>query len=351
MSTHDPKLDAFLEKMIHEMGAATSAALVLVGDKLGLYQALAENGPLNSEELAGRTGTTERYVREWLAGQAAAGYVNHDAATGTFEMTAEQAAVFADPDSPVFLAGGFYGIASLFIDEPKITSAFRTGEGVGWEQHSECLFCGTEKFFRPGYMSNLTSEWIPALDGVQQKLQRGAAVADIGCGHGVSTSVMAGAFPQSRFFGFDYHEPSIVRARELAREQGVENVTFDVASAKTFPGNDYDLVAFFDCLHDMGDPVGAAAHVLQSLRSDGTCLIVEPFAHDTLSENLNPIGRMYYAFSTMVCTPASMAQEVGLALGAQAGEKRIRAVLESAGFTRFRRATETPFNLVLEARP
>ncbi len=344
------KLEEFLGKMVNEMGAATSAALVLLGDKLGLYKALASGGPLGSTQLAERTGTTERYVREWLAAQAASGYVEHDAAAGTFFMTAEQAAVLADEESPVFMAGGFHGIASLFLDEPKITDAFRTGNGVAWHEHNECLFCGTEKFFRPGYMANLTSEWIPALDGVQEKLQRGVAVADVGCGHGVSTTVMAKAFPNSRFVGFDYHEPSVVRAREVAKNEGVDNVKFEVSAAKTYPGRDYDLVAFFDCLHDMGDPVGAAKHVFQTLKADGTWLIVEPFAHDELEQNLNPIGRMYYCFSTMICTPASVAQEVGLALGAQAGEKRLREVVEAGGFTRFRRATETPFNLILEAR-
>ena len=350
MPVDSAKLEKFLGKMIGDMGAAASASLVLLGDKLGLYKALAAGGPLGSGELAERTGTSERYVREWLAAQAAAGYVQHDSATGKFAMTAEQAAVFADEDNPAFLAGGFYGIASMFLDEPKITNAFRTGEGVAWGEHSECLFCGTEKFFRPGYLANLTSEWIPALDGVEEKLQRGAKVADVGCGHGVSTIVMAEAFPNSRFIGFDFHEPSVARATELAKESGVDNVSFEVAAAKDYPGHDYDLVACFDCLHDMGDPVGASAHVLQSLGAGGTWMIVEPFAHDELERNLNPIGRMYYCFSTMICTPASVSQEVGLALGAQAGERKLREVVTSGGFTRFRRATETPFNLVLEAR-
>ncbi len=351
MMVEDVKMQEFLGKMINDMGAATSASLVLLGNKLGLYKALAAHGPLDSAALAERTGTKERYVREWLAAQAASGYVEHDAKTGKFFMSAEQTAVFADEDAPTFLAGGFHGIASLFLDEPKITEAFRSGEGVAWGDHSECLFCGTEKFFRPGYMANLASEWIPALDGVREKLERGAKVADVGCGHGVSTTVMAEAFPNSQFTGFDFHEPSVIRAREVAKEAGVKNVSFEVASAKAYPGKDYALVAFFDCLHDMGDPVGAASHVLQSLSRDGTWMIVEPFAHDELERNLNPIGRMYYSFSTMICTPVSISQEVGLALGAQAGEKRLREVVESGGFTRFRRATETPFNLVLEARP
>ncbi|MFQ5494735.1 MAG: class I SAM-dependent methyltransferase [Phycisphaerae bacterium] len=348
---NDATQNGFLEKMIGDMGAAASASLVLIGEKLGLYKALADCGPLEPGGLAERTGTAERYVREWLAAQAASGYVDHDPATGRFSMNADQAAVFSDQNSPVYLAGGFTGIASLFLDEPKISAAFRSGEGVAWHEHSECLFCGTEKFFRPGYMNHLVADWIPALEGVREKLERGATVADVGCGHGISTTVMAKAFPRSRFVGFDYHEPSVVRAGEVAKEAGVENVTFEAAAAKTFPGRDYDLVAFFDCLHDMGDPVGAVSHVRQSLKSDGTLMIVEPFAHDELEKNLNPIGRMYYCFSTMVCTPASLSQEVGLALGAQAGEKRLREVVESGGFTRFRRATETPFNLVLEARP
>ncbi len=351
MSSDNGKLEQFLEKMVGDMGAATSAALVLLGDKLGLYKALAGAGPSDSVKLAELTGTTERYVREWLAAQAAAGYVEYDARTQKFSMTPEQATVFADENSPAYMAGAFYGITSLFLDEPKITEAFRTGEGVGWHEHSPCLFCGTEKFFRPGYMASLASEWIPALDGVREKLERGAKVADVGCGHGVSTVVMAEAFPNSQFIGFDYHKPSVLRASELAAEAGVKNVTFEIATAKTYPCEDYDLVAFFDCLHDMGDPVGAAAHVLKSLSADGTWLIVEPFAHDELEKNLNPVGRMFYSFSTMICTPASKAQEVGLALGAQAGEARLRDVVTSGGFTRFRRATETPFNLILEARP
>ncbi len=351
MSSDNGKLEQFLEKMVGDMGAATSAALVLLGDKLGLYKALADAGPSDSVKLAELTGTTERYLREWLAAQAAAGYVEYDAGSEKFSMTPEQTAVFADEDSPAYMAGAFHGIASMFLDEPKITDAFRTGDGVAWHEHSPCLFCGTEKFFRPGYMANLVSEWIPALDGVREKLERGAKVADVGCGHGVSTVVMAEAFPNSKFIGFDYHERSVLRAREVAREARVSNVSFEVAAAKDYPGNDYDLVAFFDCLHDMGDPVGAAAHVLKSLNTDGTWLIVEPFAYDELEKNLNPVGRMFYSFSTMICTPASKAQEVGLALGAQAGEARLREVVTSGGFTHFRRATETPFNLILEARP
>lgn len=351
MEIDEAKLNEFLGKMIGDLGAAANSALAVVGDKLGLYKALAENGGLDSSQLAERTGTHERYVREWLAAQAASGYVEYDAEKESFSMTPEQATVFADEDSPVFMMGGFYATAAVFVDEPKITEVFRTGEGVAWGDHSQCLFCGTEKFFRPGYQAHLTSEWIPALDGVEEKLQRGAKVADVGCGHGVSTTIMAQAYPNSQFAGYDFHEPSIIRAREVAEEAGVDNLSFDVATAKSYPGEDYDLVAFFDCLHDMGDPVGAAAHVRQTLKDDGTMLILEPFANDEFKDNLNPVGRLYYAFSTAVCTPASLNQEVGLALGAQAGEKRLREVVTSGGFTRFRRATETPFNLILEARP
>lgn len=347
----ETKLHELLGKMVGDMGAAAVAPLVIIGDKLGLYKALAANGPLTTVELADRTGTTERYVREWCAAQTGSGYINYDPERGAFSMSPEQQAVFADGDSPACMTGGYYAIASLFMDEPKITHAFKSGEGVPWGDHSECLFCGTEKFFRPGYMANLVAEWLPSLDGVVEKLQQGAKVADVGCGHGASTLVMAKAFPNSTFFGFDFHDASIEHANQHVKESGMDNVKFEVSSAKHFPGSDYDLVAFFDCLHDMGDPVGATAHAFQSLKPDGTMMLVEPFAHDELAENLNPVGRMYYCFSTMVCTPASISQEVGLALGAQAGEKRLREVSMKGGFTQFRRATETPFNLVLEAKP
>jgi SAM-dependent methyltransferase len=351
MAVNGDQLHELLTKMVADMGAAAVAPLVVLGDKLGLYQTLAADGPLTTAELADRTGTTERYVREWCAAQAGSGYINFDGASGTFSMSPEQQAVFADPDSSTCMTGGFYAITSMFIDEPKVCRAFQTGEGLAWGDHSECLFCGTEKFFRPGYMGKLVSEWLPSLDGVVEKLERGANVADVGCGHGASTLVMAKAFPRSHFIGFDFHGPSIDRARQQAHESALENVRFEVGTAKQFPGRDYDLVAFFDCLHDMGDPVGAAAHTLGALKSDGTMMLVEPFAGDRLEDNLNPIGRMYYCFSTWVCTPASLSQEVGLALGAQAGEKKLREVVTAGGFTRFRRAAETPFNLILEARP
>jgi SAM-dependent methyltransferase len=351
MPVDQAKLDAFMGKMLGDMGAAASAALVLIGDKLGLFKALAEAGPVTPAALAQKTKTTERYVREWLAAQAAAGYVEYHAGEGTYSMTPEQATALADDSSPAFVAGAYDVIASMFKDEPKVTEAFRTGRGVGWHEHSPCLFRGTERFFRPGYVANLVAGWLPALDGVVPKLQRGAGVADVGCGHGASTIVMAKAFPKSQFTGFDYHAPSVERAREAAREAGVQdNCKFEVAPAKGFPGTGYDLVAMFDCLHDMGDPVGAARHVRDSLAPDGTWLVVEPAAADTVEGNLNPVGRMFYAASTMICVPASLSQEVGMALGAQAGEARLRKVVTDGGFTRFRRATATPFNLVFEAR-
>ena len=351
MELNEEKLNEFLGKMVTEMGAAANGALIVMGDKLGLYKALAANGPMTSEQLAEKTATTERYVREWLSAQAASEYIDFDTESEKFSMTPEQTAVFGDEESPVLMTGAFYGIASMYIDEPKIEHAFRSGEGVSWGDHDGCLFCGTEKFFRPSYKANLVSAWIPALDGVEEKLKKGAHVADVGCGHGVSTVVMAQAFPNSEFIGYDFHDESLEHATALAKAEGVNNISFKMASAKTFPVNGYDLVTFFDCLHDMGDPVGACAHVVKALKPDGTCMIVEPFANDTLQENLNPVGRAFYAFSTMICTPSSISQEVGLGLGAQAGEKRLKDVVMSGGFSRFRRAAETPFNLILEARP
>jgi ubiquinone/menaquinone biosynthesis C-methylase UbiE len=343
------KLEQLVGKMISDLGAAAVGALVLIGDKLGLYEALAQ-GPATSGELAERTGTNERYVREWLSAQVASGYIEHDATEGKFSMSPEQIAVFADRESDHIMTGGYYSVRSLYLDEPTLTKAFQTGRGVGWHEHSPCLFCGTERFFGPVYRSELVENWLPALEGVVEKLKRGAKVADVGCGHGRSTHLMAKAFPKSRFLGFDYHDGSIERARELAKAEGVTNIEFHVAPAKTFPGNEFDLVTFFDCLHDMGDPAGAARHVREALQPDGTWMIVEPLAGDRLEDNLNPVSRVYYAFSAMVCTPASRAQEVGLALGAQAGEARLRSVIESAGFTRIRRAAQTATNMVLEAR-
>jgi 2-polyprenyl-3-methyl-5-hydroxy-6-metoxy-1,4-benzoquinol methylase len=345
------KLNALLGRMVGDLGAIGTGALVVLGDRLGLYKAMLAGGEMTAAELAARTGTHERNIREWLSGQAAAGYVEYDAGSDRFHLSAEQALVFADENSPAFMAGAFEVMASLWIDEPKVAESFRTGKGLGWHDHSACLFRGTERFFRPGYNANLIGSWLPSLDGVVEKLERGVEVADVGCGHGSSTVLMARAFPNSRFTGFDYHAPSIERARKAAEEAGVAgNTRFEIATAKAYPGT-YDLVTFFDCLHDMGDPAGASAHVHQSLSPDGTWMIVEPFAHDHLSGNLNPVGRIFYAASTMVCTPASLSQEVGLGLGAQAGEMKLRQVVTAGGFTQFRRATETPFNIVLEARP
>ncbi len=346
------RLEQFLGQAIGDIGAAMHAVLVLMGDKLGLYKAMAGAGALAPEELAAKTGTDARYVREWLNANAAAGYVRYDAAARKYELPAEQAFALAIEDSPVFLPGAFQVIASCYEDAPKITEAFRTGAGVGWHEHGRDLFAGTERFFRPNYNANLVSSWIPALTGVERKLMKGARVADVGCGYGTSTLLMAKAYPNSIFFGYDYHEASIEYAREAAKREGVADRTrFEVAQAKSYPGTGYDLVAFFDCLHDMGDPAGAARHVRESLASDGAWMIVEPFANDRVEDNLNPVGRVFYSASTLVCCPASRAQEVGAALGAQAGEAGIRKVVTEAGFTRFRRAAETPFNLVFEARP
>jgi SAM-dependent methyltransferase len=351
MAIDPAKFQELANKMVGDMGVAFGAALVVVGDRLGLYKSLAEKGPATSEELASRTGTFERYVREWLAAQAAAGYISCDATAKRYFMSEEQAMVFATEDSPLFAPGAFEIAAAMMRDEPKITDALRSGNGVGWGEHNLCLFRGTERFFRPSYATNLIASWLPALDGVVARLERGASVADVGCGHGASTILMAKAYPKSQFTGFDFHQPSIDRARELAREAGVaDRVRFEKAAAKDFPGS-YDLVAFFDCLHDMGDPVGAAAHVLTRLKQDGIWMVVEPFANDDTAANINPLGRMFYSASTMICTPASRAQEVGLALGTQAGPKRLREVVTAGGFTRFRIATQTPFNLVLEVRP
>lgn len=352
MAADPNKLEAFMGKMAGDMGAAMSASLVVLGDRLGLYKTLAKTGPSTSADLAAKAGVNERNLREWLAAQAASGYVDYDPATSKYALNDEQAAIFADEDGPAFMAGGFDVISAMFQDEPKVAEAFKTGKGVGWHEHCPCLFRGTERFFRPGYNANLVGAWIPALDGVEARLKAGVTVADIGCGHGASTVVMAKAFPNSRFVGFDYHRPSVERAREVAREEGVDDrVSFETASAKDFPGEDYGFVTIFDALHDMGDPVGAARHIKNSLSADGTFMLVEPNAHDELTDNLHPLGRIFYSASTMICTPASMSQEVGLALGAQAGEARLKKVAQEAGFTRFRRATETPFNMVLELRP
>ncbi len=348
----DPgKLEKFMGQALGELGAAMNAALVILGDKLGLYKAMAGAGGMTPAELAQKTGTSERYVREWLCAQAAGGFVTYDAASRRFTLPNEQAFALAVEDSPAFLPGAYQVLASVTKDEPLITEAFRTGKGVGWHEHCADLFQGTERFFRPGYAAHLVNEWLPSLDGVVPKLQAGGKVADVGCGRGASTVLMAQAFPQSKFVGFDYHAPSIDYAWKTAQQLSLDDrVGFQVAWAKGFPGKGYDLVAFFDCLHDMGDPAGAAAHVRETLAPGGVWMIVEPFAGDRVEENLNPIGRMFYGASTMICTPASRAQEVGLALGAQAGEARLREVVMQGGFKHFRRATQTPFNLIFEAR-
>src|SRR5436305_8991832 len=346
------KLEAFVFRAVDEVGATLNAALVVMGDKLGLYRALAGAGPLTPTELAERTGTAERYVREWLNNQAAGGYVEYDPESGRYTLPPEQALALTDSESPAFLPGFFQIALGSVIDSPRIADAAQTGEGVGWHQHSHDVFEGCERFFRPGYNANLLPSWLPALDGVVEKLERGASVADVGCGHGSSTILMAKAFPRSTFVGSDYHEGSIATARARAEEAGVaDRVRFEVAGASSHPGEDYDLVTMFDCLHDMGDPVGAARRVHETLAPDGTWMIVEPMAGDRVEDNLNPVGRAYYGLSTFLCTPASLSQEVGLALGAQAGEARIGDDVAGGGFTRFRRAAETPFNLVFEARP
>jgi SAM-dependent methyltransferase len=345
------KLNAFIGQFVTDLGAAVHTGMVVIGEKLGLYKALVAE-PLTSAELAAKTKTDERYVREWLSSQAAGGYVTYDEKTRKFYLNEEQAFTLANEDSPAYLPGAFELALGSLAAIPRITESFRSGAGMGWHEHDAGVFHGCEKFFRPGYAANLVSSWIPALTGVKEKLEAGAKVADVGCGKGASTILMAKAYPKSQFFGFDYHDKSIEGARESANREGVaDRVTFEVAKAKEYPGKGYDFVAVFDCLHDMGDPAGAAAHVLRSLSKDGTWMIVEPFAKEELKDNLNPVGRVYYSFSTLLCTPCSRSQEVGLCLGAQAGEGRIRDVVKSAGFTRFRRAAETPFNIVYEARP
>ena len=351
MAVDMDKLNSFLGQFVSDLGAAVHSGMVVIGEKLGLYKALA-TGPMTSVELAAKTKTDERYIREWLASQAAGGYITYNDETKKFSLSEEQAFTLADENSPAYLPGAFELAYGSLAAVPHITERFRSGAGFGWHEHDDAVFHGCEKFFRPGYAANLMSSWIPALKDVNGKLQSGARVADVGCGKGASTILLAKAYPKSKFYGFDYHDKSIEAARETAKQQGVaDRVTFEVAKAKEFPGKGYDFVAVFDCLHEMGDPVGAAKHVRQSLNSDGTWMIVEPFANDDLKDNLNPVGRMMYSFSTLLCTPCSRSQEVGLCLGAQSGEKKIREVITSAGFTQFRRATETPFNIVYEARP
>jgi SAM-dependent methyltransferase len=352
VSLDGEKLMQFVFRAVDEVGATLNAALVVMGDRLGLYRAMAGAGWVSPAELADRTGAAERYVREWLNAQAAGGYVVYDPDSGRYMLPPEQTVALTDPTSPAYLPGFFQVAVGSVIDSPKIIDAARSGDGFGWHEHVHDVHEGCERFFRPGYNAHLVPEWLPALEGVVEKLERGGLVADVGCGHGASTILMAQAFPNSRFVGADYHAGSIETAGERARDAGVgDQVSFSVSPAAAYAGEGYDVVTMFDCLHDMGDPVGAARHVRSTLKPDGTWMIVEPQAGDRIEDNLNPVGRAYYGFSTLLCTPASLSQEVGLALGAQAGEARIRDVVHAAGFTRFRRAAETPFNIVYEARP
>ena len=351
------RLEDFMGKIVNDLGATWSTVLVIIGDKLGLYKAMADSKPVTAAELASRTRTTERYTKEWLANQAASGYIIYDSNTGKYTLPPEQAMALANENSPVFSLGGFQAAMAFFRDEPKITEVFRTGKGVDWGDHDHNLYEGTGRFFKPNYVANIVSSWIPSLNGgsVDEKLKQGdAIVADVGCGHAISTMIMAKAYPKSKFIGFDYHEPSIEVARKRAKEEGLteDRVTFEIASSTDFPSKDdgYDLVAFFDCLHDMGNPSGAASHVLKTLKPDGTWMIVEPFANDKVEDNLNPVGRIFYAASSLVCVPASLAYN-GPALGAQAGEHRISQLVKAAGFNHFKRATQTPFNLIYEAKP
>ena len=351
MKVNEEKLHALVGQLLNDLGGAASVAMVRIGDALGLYKTLHEKGSMTNDELATVANVHPRYLREWLAQQTASNYLTYDSATQKFALLPEQAMLFAIEDSPVAMMGAFDGVVAWQSAQPRVQEAFRTGGGVAWGDYGPCLFCSTARFFRPGYLHNLVQNWLPALDGVVAKLRDGAKVADVGCGHGWSTVFMAQAFPKSHFIGYDFHAGSIDQAKAHAREHEVSNVEFHIGTAKEYPDRDFDLVAFFDCLHDMGDPAGAAAHVRQSLKPDGTWMIVEPMAGDRLEDNMNPVGRIYYAASTLVCVPTSLAQEVGAALGAQAGEARLRQVINSGGFSRIRRATETPFNMVLEARP
>lgn len=350
MAINEAKLNEFLGKAVGDLGAAMSAVLVSIGDELGYYKALASQA-MTPADLARHTQTNERYAREWLANQAAGGYVEYDSPSGKYHLTEEQALCLANPDSPVDLPGAYLVVQDLFHVRERATENFRTGQGMEWGEHHRCLFHGTERFFRAGYNANLLTSWLPALDGVVEKLTKGGRAADVGCGHGASTILMAKAFPNSQFVGYDYHAPSIETARLRAKEADAGNATFEVADAASYKGKGFDLIAFFDCLHDMADPVGAARHARQSLKPDGSCMIVEPFAGDKMEDNLNPVGRLFYAASSVICVPVSLAKN-GPALGAQAGERRLREIaVDKAGFHQFRRATETPFNLILEARP
>ena len=347
----EAKLNQFIGQILGDLGGAFSVPLVRMGDRLGLYRALNENGAMTSVELAAKANIAERYAREWLGQQAASGYLTYDPATKRYTLPPEQAMVFAEPDSPVYLQGAFDLAVAMMENQPLVEPAFRTGKGVGWGDQAQCLFCTTARFFRPGYHNHLVASWLPALEGIMAKLERGATVADVGCGHGVSTVIMAKAFPKSSFVGYDFHPSSVEAARDHAEQHGVTaNTRFEVATAQDFPGRDLDLVTFFDCLHDMGDPVAAARQVRQALKPDGSWMIVEPAAGDRMEDNINPVGRLYYAGSTMICVPTSLDQPVGMALGAQAGFGKLSAVIGDGGFGHVRKAAETPFNMVLEAR-
>jgi 2-polyprenyl-3-methyl-5-hydroxy-6-metoxy-1,4-benzoquinol methylase len=352
MPVNADKLNAFIGQMLADLGGAASVALVRIGDALGFYKILQSRGPMSSLELSTAAQVDERYLREWLSHQAASNYLTYDPTSKKFSLPPEQAMVFANEESPVYLLGGFDLMAAMLDNQSKVQAAFKSGDGVAWGDQAGCLFCAVARFFRPGYHNHLVATWLPALAGVREKLERGAKVADVGCGHGWSSVLMAKAFPRSQFIGFDFHPRSIAEARAHADRHGVSgNARFEVGLAKDYPGDDFDLVTCFDCLHDMGDPAGAAAHIRQSLKPDGTWMVVEPMAGDTLQQNINPVSRLYYAASTMICVPTSRSQEVGTALGAQAGEARLREIMTSAGFKTVRRAAETPFNMILEARP
>ena len=344
---NETTLNELVGRILGDLGGAVSVPLVRIGDALGLYKTLKEIGPAKADELADAAGCARRYVREWLSAQTASGYVHHE--HGRFSLTPEQSFVFAEPDSPVNLIGGFDTAAAMVENQPKVQSAFKTGRGVAWGDQAGCLFCAVSRLFRPGYVNALVKEWLPALDGVIDKLKAGASVSDVGCGHRVSTVLMAQAFPDSRFIGYDFHPASIAAATAHARSHGLTNLDFEVGRAQDFGGRDFDLVTCFDCLHDMGDPKAAAAHIRNSLKDGGTWMVVEPMAGDTLEENINPVGRLYYSASTMICVPTSLAQETGLALGAQAGENQLAEVIRSGGFSHVRRAAQTPLNMVLEA--
>ena len=347
-------LNGLLGRAITDFGATSLAALVVIGDRLGLYRVLATKGALTAAELAAKTGTHERYVREWLNAHAASGYVHYLADSGRYQLSPEQAMLFAQEDSPAFIVGGFQTALAAGRIVDRLTDAFRSGDGIGWHEHHPDMFPGCARFFRVGYLNHLVQEWIPALDGVRERLEDGIRVADVGCGLGYSTTIMARAFPNSQFVGFDYHTESIAAAIANARAEGLKNVRFEIGTAQDYrcvDGEPYDFVTVFDALHDMGDPVSASRHVRDTLAPDGTWLIVEPYAGDRIEENLNPIGRAYYAASTLLCTPCSLSQEGRMGLGAQAGEARLRSVVTNAGFSRFRRAMHTPVNLILEARP